>query len=190
MVKTWQVKGNFQVLATKHRKSLISQTFENKDNPEETIDWTLFWGEKKSSLIFALTKDLGVIAIKQYRFGSSRVEREIAGGNVEENENEEDAARRELEEETGFRAQKMVRLAKKDALWIEPSCFYQSYNFPWLAVDCVKVSDQKLDQSESINIEIIPLEQWVSYINEGKISDSKTIAMTFLALLYLDKVHI
>ncbi|MEK7559865.1 MAG: NUDIX domain-containing protein [Patescibacteria group bacterium] len=185
-MKIWRPKGNFEVLGKRHRKSLISQTFENADNPKETIDWTLFLGEKKSSLIFALTDDLEVILIKQYRFGSSRVEKELAGGNIEEGENAEEAARRELEEETGFRPQKMVRLAPKSALWIEPSCFYQGYNFPWLAVDCTKVSNQKLDQNESLDIELVPLRQWIDYINTGVISDSKTIAMTCLSLLHLD----
>lgn len=185
-MKPWQVKGNFRVLARQHRKYLISQTFENRDDSKETIEWTLFMGEKKSSFIFALTKDLEVIAIKQFRFGSCKVEREVPGGNLIEGESAEEAAKREFEEETGFRPRKMLCLANNNALWIEPSCFYEGYNFPWLAIDCIKVSDQKLDQNESIDIAIVPLDQWVADITNGVISDCKTIAMTFLALSYLD----
>lgn len=190
MIKTWRAKGNFQILGRRHRKNLISQTFENKDNPEETIEWTLFMGENKSSFIFALTKDLEVIAIKQFRFGSGRVETEVAGGNLMEGEGAEEAAQREFEEETGFRPAKIVPFANNNPFWIEPSCFFEGYNFPFLALDCVRVGRQKLDQNESIDVEVIPLSAWLRYINEGIITDGKTIAMTLLALLYLGKVRV
>lgn len=184
-IKTWQPKGNFETLGKRHRKNLISQTFENTENPEETVDWTLFMGDKNSALIFALTKELGVIAIKQFRFGSFRIETEVVGGNVEEGESEEEAAKRELEEETGFRPQKMVRLMRNSVLWVDTATYYKGYSYPWLALDCIKVSNQKLDQNEDIDVEIIPLGKWIEMIKKGIVSDCKTIAMTYLAVLNL-----
>lgn len=186
MTKKWQAKGDFEILAKRHNKYLISQTFENLENPEETIDWTLFKGGKSSSIIFALTKDLNVLAIKQYRFGVSGEVTEVMGGNIEKEENGENAALRELEEETGFRPEKLMPLSNNSVLWIDPVSIYSGgHVFPWLAIGCVRVGQQKLDPNESIKLEIVSLDKWIFAINEGVIKDCKTIAMTFLALSHL-----
>lgn len=186
MIKTWRAKGDFEVLAKRHNKYLISQTFENTKNPQETTDWTLFKGGKSSSIIFALTKDLNVLAIKQYRFGVFGEITEVMGGNIEKGENGESAALRELEEETGFRPEKLIPLSNNSVIWIDPASIHWSSNvFPWLATGCVKVGDQKLDAAESIGFEIIPLDKWIFAIDSGAIKDCKTIAITFLALSHL-----
>ena len=57
--------------------------------------------------IIALTDDKKVPMVKQFRYPVKKVELELPAGHMEEGESPEECGARELEEETGYRAEKV-----------------------------------------------------------------------------------
>lgn len=138
------------------------------------------WGSVANPIIvFPLTQDNKVVAIRQFRYGANEVLIEFPGGCPDKGEA---TPLKELEEETGYSAESFVKLGP--ARWFEPAECLTSY-IPLLALGCKKTGKSKLDETEFIKTFVIPLPEWIAMIHRGEILDSKTIAITFLALLHL-----
>src|SRR5262245_49723816 len=60
--------------------------------------------------VVPITAGGDVVLVKQFRFGSREVSLELPGGIVDDGEDPAASAARELEEETGYRAGRIVRL--------------------------------------------------------------------------------
>lgn len=65
------------------------------------MEWDVFGGGRTVGIV-AVTDDDRFVMVRQYRPGPDRVLVEIPGGGVERGESVEDAAARELREETGY----------------------------------------------------------------------------------------
>ena len=112
-----------------------------------------------------------VVLIRNYRFTVGRELLELPAGTLEPPEPPIACAARELEEETGYVAGRL-----------EPLCeFYTSPGFTnermyvFVATD-LKAGTQKLEASEQIRIEIMPLSEALAATADGRIVDAKTIA--------------
>ncbi|OGM98936.1 MAG: hypothetical protein A2915_03155 [Candidatus Yanofskybacteria bacterium RIFCSPLOWO2_01_FULL_41_34] len=188
-VKSWIKIGNKSVLAEgRSGKRLISQLFKNPASGQ-LIDYTLFDADFISVIIFPLTTNGEVIAVRQFRMGIDRVSLELPGGNKKvEDKNFIETAERELREETGYKAGQIIPLA--DKLWIDPSsCTPYLYSF--LALECKRTEKTEEDANEIIETVTMPQSKWIDMISGGKISDMKTIAITLLAISHLsDKLII
>lgn len=122
--------------------------------------------------IIALTKQREVVLIRQFRHGSEDVILEIPGGMIDGNESAENAARRELLEETGYSSERWFLLGKS-----EPNPAIQNNSvFHYLAIECEASSDVYFDEHESIVTETISLDMIQRVIAEGKISHSLVVA--------------
>jgi ADP-ribose pyrophosphatase len=62
--------------------------------------------------VLALTSDAGVVLVRQYRPAVEQMTLELPGGHVEEGESPAGAARKELREETGFVAERLILLGE------------------------------------------------------------------------------
>lgn len=133
-------------------------------------------------VVFAATEDKRVIAVRQYRHAANKYMIEIPGGLSEKNESLEETARRELQEETGFVATRMVQLTDHP-VWFDPASVRTPF-WPYLALECYDSKIQKSIPNKE-KILIFSLSEWIEYIQRGKILDAKTIATTFLALKHL-----
>ncbi len=119
-------------------------------------------------------KDGKVLLVKQFRYLYGKEIYEIPAGKVENGEEPEVAAKRELEEETGYRAGELVR-----ALQIFPSPGYtDEIIYIFFAENCV-FAGQKPDEGEFLNCEFLPLEEVVKMVEEGQICDAKTVAAIY-----------
>lgn len=116
--------------------------------------------------------DNKVILEKQYRYAYDEVLYELPAGKLEENENPYDAAIREFEEETGYKANTLIDYGK-----MYPTCGYSNEIIHmYVAKDIVKTKRQ-LDEDEFIEIEYIELDKVIDMINKGVIKDAKTICL-------------
>lgn len=135
----------------------------------------------RPSIVFPLTGNREVIAIRQFRFAVNAVVLEIPGGSTKPGQMPEEVLRDELIEETGYRPGRIVPFAQ---LLFEPASLRIQY-FPFLALDCVFEKEPEPEQNELIEVVKIPYEEWIDLIRNGEVKDDKTIAITFLADLYL-----
>jgi len=143
-------------------------------------------GEKDSVIIFPVTDNQEVVVIHQFRHAADNIFIELPGGNIDTDESPETAAGRELLEETGYQAKEIFRF-KSAINWFDPSTI-RSFYIPCLAVGCKQVSKPRLETTELIEVETFCIRKWLEIINNGLITDAKTLAITMLAKNYLDKI--
>lgn len=125
--------------------------------------------------VVAVTKDLEVLLVKQHRYPTGQQLLEIPAGKIELGEIPLDCAKRELEEETGFRAKSWNEMFR---FYTSPGfCTEQIYLF--LAQN-LEMYEQKLDRDEFIEVVKIPLENALELAEKNEINDAKTI-IGFLA---------
>lgn len=162
-------------------KYLYTQSFFYEDGREE--EYTL-WGysKKTASVIFPVTTDRKVLAIRQFRQGSNSFILEIPGGNPEGEEFPKVVAGRELLEETGYQPTKVIRLGPE--YWFEPGNLNAKF-IPFLGVGCRKIQEPRLDKNEVMEFILVPLEEWYAMIWGGKVLDAKTVVISLLAMPYL-----
>lgn len=126
--------------------------------------------------IIPLTAEGNVIFINQFRHGTSTICTEVPGGMVDPHENDPiETARREMLEETGFSAEKIIHLGS-----VEPNpAFLTNRCHTYIALNAKYVQPPQFDGAEDIEMVEIPLSQVNDLIVAGKISHSLTICAFF-----------
>ena len=116
-----------------------------------------------------LTEDNELIMVRQFRYPYMEVISELPAGKLEKGEDPYDAGMRELEEETGYAAEKMESLGK-----FYPTPGYCSEVIHLYYADKLQYKQQKLDEDEFLDVERIKLEDAVRMVMNGEIRDGKT----------------
>lgn len=116
--------------------------------------------------IVALTHDMQIVLIKQYRFGSEQVEVEIPGGAIEKGELPLAAGLRELLEETGYAGENARIIGR-----VKPNPAIQGNWCYTILVENVKqVADQQMDEMEDIEVMTLPLAEMKKMVDDGRIT--------------------
>ena len=122
-----------------------------------------------AAAMLAFAEDGKIILVEQDRFPHGRT-LEIPAGTLEEGEEPIACAARELEEETGYTAEKMTHLVS----------FYPSIGYSTEIIHCyvatgLKPGRQNTDEDESITVRKMGWEELLLMVRSGKIPDAKTI---------------
>ena len=143
-----------------------------------------FIGHKGAAAVVPVREDGKILMVRQYRNALDRETLEVpAGGLNGADEPTEEAAMRELEEETGYRCEKvefLISIRTTVAFCNEKIDIY-------VAKDLIP-SKQNLDEDEFIDVEAYSVEELMEMIYSTKIQDSKKIsAIMAYAHKYLNK---
>ena len=138
-----------------------------------------------ASAILPLVGRLGdpdpeILLIRQYRYATGGYLYEVPAGTRGEGEAFEDVARRELEEETGWRAGGLIPLTR---IYTTPG-FTDEIIHLWLAVDLMP-GDLHLDDDEFVEVVRVPFSTALAWIREGKIVDGKSLATLLYAARFV-----
>lgn len=134
------------------------------------------------ALVFPVTAQQEIVFVRQYRHGVGKVLLELpAGAFNPREESSAVAAARELSEETGYVADKLIKLA---TLYDNPvkdtNCIHL-----FIAENVINSSQRKLDITEDIEVVLIPISEVMNQVLMGKICVSGTVAAIFLGLEFL-----
>ena len=125
--------------------------------------------------VIPVLADGRVVLIRQWRYGIAASCLEIPGGMVDPNENAEEAAARELLEETGYNARKMKPLGVTHP---NPA-FLSNQLTTYLASDLDLVEPEREEfgvDDERITVELTPMSEIPELIREGAITHALVIA--------------
>jgi 8-oxo-dGTP pyrophosphatase MutT (NUDIX family) len=176
MIKPWprirsQSVQSFRVFSIRTDTTVSPQTgVEHDFYVIETQDWVN---------IIPITADHRVVMVRQYRHGSREVTLEIPGGLVDSGETQEGAAARELLEETGYQAEEVVKIGVSNP---NPAIF-NNRCYTFVARNVTKVRDPMPDQTEDIEVVLIPLVDIPELIRKGQIDHAIVISAFYWFIL-------
>lgn len=129
-----------------------------------------------SAVIVPVFADDTIALVRQYRHAAQKYLLEIPAGTLEENENPEEGARREVEEEIGVAAGKIEKLAE---FYVSPGFLTEKMHV-FMATD-LRESKQNLDEDEFLSIEKFTFPKAFEMIKNGEIEDAKTMVGIIMA---------
>ena len=131
--------------------------------------------------IVAVTEEKEVLLVRQYRKALDSILLELPAGKIERDEEPIETAKREFEEETGYRSENLEYLLE----------FYSSPGFTderiylFLARDIEKVSEEIGVDDEDLKLEKIGVDELLLKVKRGQIVDGKTALGILFAEDYL-----
>jgi ADP-ribose pyrophosphatase len=115
-----------------------------------------------------------IVLVKQFRYVINQVTYEIPAGKIDKDETPLKCAVRELEEETGFRAENC-----KDFASFYPSCGVSNEIVHLFLAFDLKKGTPKADKDEFVSKEIVDFKNAIKMVKKGQIRDAKTIIALF-----------
>ncbi|MDY3926609.1 MAG: NUDIX hydrolase [Anaerotignum sp.] len=168
---------SYEVLESKvtHEGKIVKITVDKLRMPDgsEAYRETVIRG-KNAAAVLAVDNDGSLIFVRQYRHAFGEMLLEIPAGVLEDGEEPEEGVLRELEEETGKKAETLEFLCE-----MYPTVGYCTEKIQLFIATDLTEGQQKLDADEFLEIEKYTPEEAVEMIYKGQIKDGKTIAAIF-----------
>jgi ADP-ribose pyrophosphatase len=133
--------------------------------------------------VVAVDMDNNILLVSQYRDAVGKELLEIPAGGVDPGEGVENAVKREMQEETGYLPQKLVKLG---GYYLAPG-YSTEYLHLYLAEATWFPAACTAEDTEGINVVKVPGSQIRKLLNSGKICDGKSIAGLYMFLEYRKK---
>ena len=111
------------------------------------------------------------VLVRQYRYAMGEELLEAPAGKLEKGEDPLEAGKRELEEECGVVADKVISLGE-----IYPTVAYCSEIIRMFAATGLKKTHQHLDEGEFLGVEKVKFADALAMVMSGDIRDAKTVA--------------
>lgn len=132
--------------------------------------------------IAAIDEDGNVALVRQYRYAMLNEILELPAGKIDGGETPEECGRRELLEETGMTAEKLVPLGV-----LYPTPGYSSEGIYMFLAENVTKGEPKPDEDEFLNTVFMPFDKALYQSLTGGINDAKTIICLARAYYRLKK---
>jgi ADP-ribose pyrophosphatase len=187
---TWKLKKEEHVI----QDEWIDFRKNDYELPDGSVIGPVYNYSKHSfSLIVATDKEGKFICVRQYRHGIDEITTEFPAGAVEYKEKSDapyitydniiatedeafEAAKRELQEETGYISDNWKHLLTTPA----NATLSNSRVHIYAATDCVKVTEQHLDDSEFLNVVTVSEDELKNKIFEGDFKQSLHVLAYYL----------
>ncbi len=179
-MKTWKLVKK-EVLHSDHWNDVERTTFELPKG--ELVKDYIIINCRAVVMAFALTKGKKLILVREYKPGANKIVTQLPAGYIDDNETLEQAAVRELAEETGYAAPKIEKIGKifnaNGKMTANVTCF--------IALDAKKEKEQHLDEHEEIEILTVSLEEAEKMVLNGTIDSADSAAFILMGIAKLRK---
>lgn len=127
--------------------------------------------------IVPVTEDGRVVLIRQFRVGTAEVTIEVPGGVIEKGEDPESAARRELQEETGFLCADIIKTAavRPNPAISRNTCYH------FVATGCTGTGVTHFDETEDVGTFLATWDEIDKMISDGRIDHALILTALFFA---------
>lgn len=127
--------------------------------------------------VVALTPERSLVLIEQFRHGVDELTLEVPGGMVDPGESAEAAARRELEEETGFVSASWTQIG-----FVHPNPAIQSNGTTtFLALDARRAAAPRFDGTERCRLVLADWQDALELVERGLITHALVVNALFFA---------
>jgi ADP-ribose diphosphatase len=132
--------------------------------------------KNNTALLVPVLPNGDVIFVKEYFAAIDEYQLALPKGRVEDGDNELERANKELQEEVGYKAAILTKLA---VVTMSPGYLTQKTHV-FLAQDLIE-SSLEGDELEKLEVVTYPLEKFEELIDKGKLTESRVIAALYLA---------
>ena len=133
-----------------------------------------------AAVMVPLLENDRIIFLRQYRYAVGEVMVELPAGKLDPGEDPLDTARRELTEETGYTCERLVRLGL-----IHPCIGYSDERIVVYLATGLKPAKAAGESDEFLEPFELSLEEALAWIEQGRITDVKTIIALYWTERYL-----
>ena len=134
-----------------------------------------------SVVIVPVDADGNLLFVRQYRHAAGMDMLELPAGTRDGDEPFEDCAAREIREETGMEAGKLIHVG---SFYLAPG-YSTEYMGVFLATD-LKHNPLEADDDEFLSVEKIPVKEALRMAEKGEMPDAKSLAALLMARSYLE----
>ena len=152
---------------------------------QEMYDGSFVTFEKLKSadtvIVFPILENGNILLTKQMQPGKAEF---IGGcgGRLDNGEDPEAGARREMLEETGYESKELI-------LWkaVQPISKIDRAVYVFVARDCKKIKEQNLDGGEKVGLFEVNFDEFLQYVRNPLFSEHEIVQDVYEALLYENK---
>ncbi len=157
-----------------HKGSILDMFSLKVKVPDGNIQtWDLVEHRMGAACVLPVTKDGKLVMVRQYRPALGRYTWEVpAGSRDARDEDPALCAKRELEEETGYRSDPLEFLLELRTT----VAFCNEAISVYLARNAEKTGHRHLDEAEEIDVRLFTLDELLEEIYAGRIQDGKTVS--------------